>query len=157
MTDLCRGMVEERRAHPVARRDFNADPETGETLNDEVVRNLITFLVAGTRPPACCRSRRTTSSSTRDPRQGPAGGGRGRQRAGHRVAHPEAPYLDAVFREALRLAPTAVAFYVTPYKPELLAGKYLVEPGEAVCCPWTRSTATRPCTAPTRTGGSPSA
>lgn len=43
------------------------------------------------------------------------------------------PYLDAVFREALRLMPTAVAFYVTPYKPELIMGKYRVEPGEAIC------------------------
>jgi len=54
MTDLCRGMVEHRRRNPVARKDFlnamllNSDPETGEQLNDdEIVRNLITFLVAG--------------------------------------------------------------------------------------------------------------
>ncbi|KAL8286087.1 hypothetical protein RB600_010191 [Gaeumannomyces tritici] len=144
MTDLCRGMVEERRARPVARHDFlnamlkNADPETGEKLDDdEVVRNLITFLVAGhettsgilsfatyyllKRPEALARAQEEVDDVV------------GTEQI--TVSHiQKLPYLDAVFREALRLMPTTVAFYVTPYKPELLAGKYLVEPGEAVCC-----------------------
>ncbi|KLU85864.1 hypothetical protein MAPG_04884 [Magnaporthiopsis poae ATCC 64411] len=144
ITDLCGGMVEERRAHPVARRDFlnamlkNADPETSETLNDdEVVRNLITFLVAGHETTSGMLSFATyyllKHPETLARTQQEVDEVVGREQV--TVSHiQKLPYLDAVFREALRLAPTAVAFYVTPYKPELLAGKYLVEPGEAVCC-----------------------
>ncbi|KAL8399487.1 hypothetical protein RB594_000025 [Gaeumannomyces avenae] len=144
MTDLCRGMVEERRAHPVARHDFlnamlkNADPETGEKLDDdEVVRNLITFLVAGHETTSGMLSFATyyllKHPETLARAQKEVDDVVGTEQI--TVSHiQKLPYLDAVFREALRLMPTAVAFYVTPYKPELLAGKYLVEPGEAVCC-----------------------
>ncbi|KAK2600482.1 hypothetical protein N8I77_010010 [Diaporthe amygdali] len=143
MHDLCRGMVEFRRQNPVNRNDFlNAmlntpDPETGEKLNDEeVVRNLITFLVAGHETTSGMLSFATF----------------------YLLEHPETllklqsevdrvvgeesitpqhiqqmPYMDAVLREALRLMPTAVAFYVTPYKDEIIGGKYLVHPGEAIC------------------------
>ncbi|TLD31647.1 hypothetical protein PspLS_01686 [Pyricularia sp. CBS 133598] len=143
MTDLCRGMVEARRANPVKRRDFlnamlqNSDPETGEKLDDdEIVRNLITFLVAGhettsgmlcfatyyllKHPETLAKAQKEVDDVV----------GTGPVAAAHLG---NLPYLDAVFREALRLMPTAVAFYVTPYKPEMLGGKYLVEPGEAVC------------------------
>ncbi|KAI6345444.1 hypothetical protein MCOR25_011031 [Pyricularia grisea] len=143
MTDLCRGMVEARRRNPVVRRDFlnamlkNSDPETGERLDDdEIVRNLITFLVAGhettsgmlcfatyyllTHPETLARAQKEVDDVV----------GTGPVTASHLG---KLPYLDAVFREALRLMPTAVAFYVTPYKPEMLGGKYLVQPGEAVC------------------------
>ncbi|KAL8372575.1 hypothetical protein RB595_002084 [Gaeumannomyces hyphopodioides] len=144
MTDLCRSMVEERRAHPVARHDFlnamlkNADPETGEMLgDDEVVRNLITFLVAGHETTSGMLSFATyyllKHPETLARAQKEVDDVVGTEQV--TVSHiQKLPYLDAVFREALRLMPTAVAFYVTPYKPELLAGKYLVEPGEAVCC-----------------------
>ncbi|TLS30737.1 hypothetical protein PpBr36_03914 [Pyricularia pennisetigena] len=143
MTDLCTGMVEARRRNPVVRRDFlnamlnNSDPETGERLDDdEIVRNLITFLVAGhettsgmlcfatyyllTHPETLAKAQKEVDDVV----------GTGPVTAAHLG---RLPYLDAVFREALRLMPTAVAFYVTPYKPEMLAGKYLVQPGEAVC------------------------
>ncbi|KAI7911783.1 hypothetical protein M0657_010772 [Pyricularia oryzae] len=143
MTDLCRGMVEARRANPVKRRDFlnamlqNSDPETGEKLDDEeIVRNLITFLVAGhettsgmlcfatyyllKHPETLAKAQKEVDDVV----------GTGPVTATHLG---QLPYLDGVFREALRLMPTAVAFYVTPYKPEMLGGKYLVEPGEAVC------------------------
>ncbi|EFQ36281.1 cytochrome P450 [Colletotrichum graminicola] len=143
MTELCRGMVEHRRRNPVSRRDFlnamlnNSDPETGERLDDdEIVRNLITFLVAGHETTSGMLSFATYYLLAHPETLAKA------QKEIDDVIGAEAvsaahlgrlPYLDAVFREALRLMPTAVAFYVTPYETEMLGGKYVVEPGEAVC------------------------
>lgn len=143
MTDLCRGMVEHRRKNPVARKDFlnamllNRDPVTGEKLDDdEIVRNLITFLVAGHETTSGMLSFATYYLLANPDTLARA------QEEIDRVVGTESvavhhlqdmPYMDAVFREALRLMPTAVAFYVTPYKPELIMDKYLVHPGEAIC------------------------
>ncbi|KAF6822031.1 cytochrome P450 [Colletotrichum musicola] len=143
MTELCRGMVEHRRRNPVARCDFlnamlnNSDPDTGERLDDdEIVRNLITFLVAGHETTSGMLSFATyyllahPETLARAQKEVDDVVGTGPVSAAHLG---RLPYLDAVFREALRLMPTAVAFYVTPYETEMLGGKYVVEPGEAVC------------------------
>ncbi|KAL2283798.1 hypothetical protein FJTKL_09583 [Diaporthe vaccinii] len=143
MHALCRSMVEFRRQNPVDRDDFlNAmlntpDPETGEKLNDEeVVRNLITFLVAGHETTSGMLSFATfyllenpeTLHKLQDEVDSVVG------EDSITLQHiQKMPYMDAVFREALRLMPTAVAFYVTPYKDETIGGKYLVHPGEAIC------------------------
>ncbi|KAG6367722.1 hypothetical protein INS49_001917 [Diaporthe citri] len=143
MHALCRSMVEFRRQNPVDRDDFlNAmlktpDPETGEKLNDEeVVRNLITFLVAGHETTSGMLSFATfyllehpgTLHKLQDEVDRVVG------EDSITLQHIQnMPYMDAVFREALRLMPTAVAFYVTPYKDEIIGGKYLVHPGEAIC------------------------
>ncbi|KAK7701880.1 hypothetical protein SLS64_010014 [Diaporthe eres] len=135
MHALCRGMVEFRRQDPVDRDDFlNAmlntpDPETGEKLNDEeVVRNLITFLVAGHETTSGMLSFATfyllenpeTLHKLQDEVDRVVG------EDSITLQHiQKMPYMDAVFREALRLMPTAVAFYVTPYKDETIGGKYL--------------------------------
>lgn len=136
MHELCRGMVEFRRQNPVDRDDFlNAmlntpDPETGEKLNDEeVVRNLITFLVAGHETTSGMLSFATfyllenpeTLQKLQDEVDQVVG------EDSITLQHiQKMPYMDAVLREALRLMPTAVAFYVTPYKDEVIGGKYLV-------------------------------
>jgi cytochrome P450/NADPH-cytochrome P450 reductase len=39
------------------------------------------------------------------------------------------PYIVAVMREALRLYPPAVGIAVTPFKDEVIGGKYLVKKG----------------------------
>lgn len=136
MHALCRGMVEFRRQSPVDRDDFlNAmlntpDPETGEKLNEEeVVRNLITFLVAGHETTSGMLSFATfyllenpeTLQKLQDEVDTVVG------QDSITLQHiQKMPYMDAVLREALRLMPTAVAFYVTPYKDEVIGGKYLV-------------------------------
>lgn len=143
MHDLCRGMVEFRRQNPVDTNDFlNAmlhtpDPETGERLSDdEVVRNLITFLVAGheTTSGLLCFAtfylleNPSTLQKLQKEVDDVCGGD------SITLQHIQnMPYMDAVLREALRLMPTAVAFYVTPYRQELIGGKYRVDPGEAIC------------------------
>lgn len=140
MHALCRGMVEFRRQNPVDRDDFlnamlnTADPETGEKLNDEeVVRNLITFLVAGHETTSGMLSFATfyllenpeTLHKLQDEVDRVVG------EDSITLQHiQKMPYMDAVFREALRLMPTAVAFYVTPYKDETIGGKYLVSTRE---------------------------
>ncbi|GKZ21502.1 hypothetical protein AbraIFM66951_006685 [Aspergillus brasiliensis] len=41
-------------------------------------------------------------------------------------------YTTAVLRETLRLMPTAPGFTVTPYKKEIIGGKYQVNPGDSL-------------------------
>lgn len=143
MHDLCRGMVEFRRQHPVETNDFlNAmlntpDPETGEKLDDdEVVRNLMTFLVAGheTTSGLLCFAtyyllEHPETLQKLQAEVDEITGGESITLQHIQKMH----YMDAVLREALRLMPTAVAFYVTPFKDEIIGGKYLVHPGEAIC------------------------
>ncbi|KAH8799804.1 cytochrome P450 [Xylogone sp. PMI_703] len=54
MRELSRSLVEERRAHPVEKKDLlnalinNRDPKTGEGLSDDaIINNMNTFLIAG--------------------------------------------------------------------------------------------------------------
>ncbi|KAJ0123076.1 NADPH cytochrome P450 [Diaporthe amygdali] len=144
--ETCQGMIDARRAQGEGncRKDvlsalvFGRDPKTGDQLSDEnIIHNILTFLSAGhettsatltlvcyylcEHPEALAKARAEvdavldTQSLT--------------------VQHMQKlPYLEAVLRETMRLAPTAPAFFVTAYKDETLGGgKYLVHKGESLC------------------------
>ncbi|KAG7057267.1 Bifunctional cytochrome P450/NADPH--P450 reductase [Colletotrichum scovillei] len=113
------------------------DPETGDSLSEEaIVHNIITFLVAG---------HETTSGLLSFAIyylvEHPQELKRAREEVDRVVGHgpinvdhlQQLPFLDSVFRETLRLMPTAPGYYVTPFKDEIIGGKYLVKPGEALC------------------------
>ncbi|KZL71025.1 FUM6p [Colletotrichum tofieldiae] len=113
------------------------DPETGESLSEQdVVHNIITFLVAGHETTSGLLSfviyyllenpeelKKAREEVDRVIGCGPIN-----------VHHlQQLPFLDSVFRETLRLMPTAPGYYVTPFKEEIIGGKYAVKPGEALC------------------------
>lgn len=142
MRSMARDILKERRDNPGSIDDLlntllhGRDPLTGEGMSDElIINNVTTFLIAGhettsgllsftfyyllKHPEALERARNEvdqvvgTESIT--------------------VQHlAKLPYLDAVLKEALRLMPTAPAFSVTPGKPELVGGKWMINPGQSV-------------------------
>lgn len=141
----CQDMIAARRAQGPegARQDvlsaliFGTDPKTGDKLsNEHIIQNMLTFLSAG---------HETTSATLALVCyylcEYPEALEKARAEI-DRVVGKEAlnvqhiqklPYLDATLRETLRLAPTAPAFFVTPYKDEVIGGKYLVRQGESLC------------------------
>ncbi|KAF4924779.1 Bifunctional cytochrome P450/NADPH--P450 reductase [Colletotrichum viniferum] len=141
----CREIIAQRRQSPTKDQSndlLNAmlnsrDPETGDSLSEEaIVHNIITFLVAGHETTSGLLSfsiyylvehpeemRKAHEEVDRVIRDGPIN-----------VQHlQQLPFLDSVFRETLRLMPTAPGYYVTPFKDEIIEGQYLVKPGEALC------------------------
>lgn len=144
--ETCQGMIDARRAQGEGncRKDvlsalvFGRDPKTGDQLSDEnIIHNILTFLSAGhettsatltlvcyylcEHPEALAEARAEVDAVL------------GTQSL--TVQHMQKlPYLEAVLRETMRLAPTAPAFFVTAYKDETLGGgKYLVHKGESLC------------------------
>ncbi|KAF9877148.1 cytochrome P450 [Colletotrichum karsti] len=145
MQSTCREIIAQRRASPIKDQSndlLNAmlngrDPETGDSLSEEaIVHNIITFLVAGHETTSGLLSfaiyylvehpeelRKAREEVDRVIGEGPIN-----------VQHlQQLPFLDCVFRETLRLMPTAPGYYVTPFKDEIVGGQYLVRPGEALC------------------------
>ncbi|KAL3296169.1 putative bifunctional P-450:NADPH-P450 reductase [Colletotrichum asianum] len=145
MQSTCREIIAQRRQSPTKDQSndlLNAmlngrDPETGDSLSEEaIVDNIITFLVAGHETTSGLLSfsiyylvehpeemRKAREEVDRVIGDGPIN-----------VQHlQQLPFLDSVFRETLRLMPTAPGYYVTPFKDEIIGGKYLVKPGEALC------------------------
>ncbi|KAK2757462.1 fum6p [Colletotrichum kahawae] len=145
MQSTCREIIAERRQSPTKDQSndlLNAmlngrDPETGDSLSEEaIVHNIITFLVAGHETTSGLLSfsiyylvehpeemRKAREEVDRVIGDGPIN-----------VQHlQKLPFLDSVFRETLRLMPTAPGYYVTPFKDEIIGGHYLVKPGEALC------------------------
>ncbi|KAK1975552.1 LOW QUALITY PROTEIN: cytochrome P450 [Colletotrichum cereale] len=144
MQSICREIIAQRRRSCSAGRPNDLldamlngrDPETGESLSEQdIVHNIITFWVAG---------HETTSGLLsfvvyllEHPRELK----RAREEVDRVVGHgpinihylEQLPFLDSVFRETLRLMPTAPGYYVTPLKDEIVGGKYAVKPGEALC------------------------
>ncbi|KAJ4998008.1 Bifunctional cytochrome P450/NADPH--P450 reductase [Colletotrichum sp. SAR 10_66] len=145
MQSTCREIIAQRRKSPTKDQSndlLNAmlngrDPETGDSLSEEaIVHNIITFLVAGHETTSGLLSfsiyylvehpeemRKAREEVDRVIGDGPIN-----------VQHlQQLPFLDSVFRETLRLMPTAPGYYVTPFKDEIIGGQYLVKPGEALC------------------------
>lgn len=142
MKSVAQEVIDRRRANPSDKKDllnamlFGKDPKTGERLTDEsIMNNMITFLVAGHETTSGMLSfatfhlmknpeymRKAQEEVDRVVGKGPV-----------KFEHmSKLPYLEAVFRESLRLNPTAPAFTVESHEsmsgPIVLAGKYYIPP-----------------------------
>ncbi|KAK1146176.1 hypothetical protein N8T08_003266 [Aspergillus melleus] len=112
------------------------DSVTGKGLTeDQIINNLITFLVAGHETtagmisfavyyllanPDCLRRARQEVDDVIGTDE-------------VKVEHlSKLSYLEAVLKETLRLMPTAPGFSVAPSSPQTVGGKYLIQPGESV-------------------------
>ncbi|KDQ16558.1 hypothetical protein BOTBODRAFT_252416 [Botryobasidium botryosum FD-172 SS1] len=146
MVDTCDEVVRERKAHPIEKNDLlnimlhGKDPKTGESLSEENIKyQIITFLAAGhettsgllsfsmyyllKNPHAYAKVKAEVDSVlgkipiTQD-----------------QVS--KLPYIVAVMRETLRLAPSATAFTLTPFEDEVIGTKggkrYQIKKGDAV-------------------------
>ncbi|KAL4745057.1 hypothetical protein BDW72DRAFT_211789 [Aspergillus terricola var. indicus] len=143
MRNVCREIVNERRQANLGRKNdlldtmlTSRDGLTGDALSDEsIIDNILTFLVAGhettsgllsfvmyyllTTPDAMVKATREVDDIVGD--------------QDLTVEHlSKLKYLNAVLRETLRLMPTAPGFSVTPYKREIIGGKYEVKPGDSL-------------------------
>ncbi|MBR0834811.1 cytochrome P450 [Bradyrhizobium manausense] len=135
-------LIAERRKNPdkVSRHDLlslmidGRDPETGEGLSDENIRNqMITFLIAGHETTSGLLSfavyflmRNPVALATARQQVDEVLGGE-RPRVEHL---PKLRYVEHVLFESLRLWPTAPAFAVAPRAPTSLAGRYPTQPGD---------------------------
>lgn len=135
-----------RRANPSDKKDllnamlFGKDPKTGEHLSDDnVLNNMITFLIAGhettsgllsfasyyllKNPEALQKAQQEVDNVV----------GKGPVKFDHMS---KLPYIEAILRETLRLSPTAPAFTVEPIRtvpdPVVLAGKYWIPAGAPI-------------------------
>ncbi|EME89186.1 uncharacterized protein MYCFIDRAFT_27347 [Pseudocercospora fijiensis CIRAD86] len=150
MTSVSKELVELRRNNPTNKRDLlNAmvlgkDPNTSEKMSDGLIAsNMTTFLIAGhettsgllsfaflfllQHPDAYFKAQQEVDRVL----------GRGKIEVRHLQ---ELKYIDAVFRETLRLCPTAPAFTRSIRKDnpndveELLGGKYAINRDDKVLC-----------------------
>lgn len=142
MNSLVDEIIRERRKTGGEQQDLlnfmlaGTDPVTGEGLSDENIRYQInTFLIAGhettsgllsftlyyllKHPDVLNRARREVDEVL-----------------GHDISQPvnmtqisKLDYVRAILLETLRLWPTAPAFSVTPYKDEVIGGKYTIPKG----------------------------
>ncbi|RKK86564.1 Bifunctional cytochrome P450/NADPH--P450 reductase [Fusarium oxysporum] len=140
MKSTCQEILDQRRKNPVEGKDLlNAmmsgkDPKTGMGMGDgNIVDNLITFLIAGhettsgllsfafyyllENPEKLQKAREEVDEVL----------GEENLTADHL---PKMPYINMIFRETLRLMPTAPGFYVTPFKDEVIGGQYNVSAGD---------------------------
>ncbi|MFO0621050.1 MAG: cytochrome P450 [Polyangia bacterium] len=130
-----RKLAKEETPTDLLSRMLNArDPLTGETLDDDNIRNqLVTFLIAGhettsgllsfatylllQNPDVMARAQAEVDRVLGD---GPA-----------RYEHiAQLVFIDQILRETLRLYPTAPAFTVTPKVDTLLHGRYPLRKGD---------------------------
>ncbi|KAJ5530795.1 NADPH-cytochrome p450 reductase FAD-binding alpha-helical domain-3 [Penicillium freii] len=112
------------------------DPVTGEGMSDElIISNIITFLIAGHETTSGLLSftfyyllqHPQVLEQARNEVDEVVGVGP------ITVQHlAKLPYIDAIMKESLRLMPTAPSFTVTPKKPEVLGGKWMINPGQSV-------------------------
>ncbi|RBQ80378.1 hypothetical protein FVER14953_12598 [Fusarium verticillioides] len=140
MKTTCQDILDQRRKNPVEGKDLlNAmmsgkDPKTGMGMSDgNIVDNLITFLVAG---------HETTSGLLSFAfyylLENPEKLQKAREEVDEVLGDdaitadhlPKMPYINMIFRETLRLMPTAPGFYVTPFKDEVIGGQYNVSAGD---------------------------
>ncbi|KAJ3737687.1 fatty acid hydroxylase [Lentinula guzmanii] len=152
MTDVATRILNERRENPIDKKDllntmlYSKDPKTGQGLSDDAIaKNLLTFLIAGN-PIQCIYHVSTLLPGLMS------------FMTYYLIKHPEAmrklqaeidevlggqpvqyqdlskmPYLTAVIRETLRLAPTAPMRMVKPLEDTYLAnGKYFVKAGSSL-------------------------
>ncbi len=144
MYDIADQLIADRRRRPLPDGQHDildtmleaTDPQTGERLSDENVRyQMVTFLIAGhettsglltftlyellRRPELLARARVHVD-----------------QVLGWRAPQfsdlAKLTYLDQIFKESLRLWPTAPAFAVQPYEDTVIGGKYAVRRGQTL-------------------------
>ncbi|KAJ7740466.1 fatty acid hydroxylase [Mycena maculata] len=143
MRDLAEQIVSTRKAHPIPKHDLldtmlnSRDPKTGQAMSEESIsQNLLTFLIAGhetssgmmtfmvyylLKNPETMRTLRAQVDTV----------------LGDRPIHYEdfdkLPYLIAVMREALRLAPTAPMRSTTSLEDTTIGGgKYAIKKGAGI-------------------------
>ncbi|KAF5368039.1 hypothetical protein D9758_004480 [Tetrapyrgos nigripes] len=136
MKSVAQQIVDDRRAHPLDKKDvlntmLSADPKTGERLSDDsIIKNMITFLVAGHET-----SSGTLSFMTYYLLKNPETW-RKLQNEVDEITGGQPPkvedlskmtYLQAVMRETLRVSATAPTRTVAPLEDTLLGGKYFVK------------------------------
>ncbi len=145
MNELVDEIIKERRRGGGDQKDLlnymlaGKDPKSGEGLSDENIRFQInTFLIAGhettsgllsftlyyllKHPEALARARDEVDAVL----------GRDIGKAPTIAQIGKLEYTRAVLSEALRLWPTAPAFSVTPFKDEIVGGKYPIPKGSFV-------------------------
>ncbi|GME52295.1 hypothetical protein Trco_000025 [Neofusicoccum parvum] len=139
-------IMRRRRERPVDTPDLlNAllngrDPKTGEGMTDDsIINNMITFLIAGHETTSGMLSfafyyllkqpGRLSLKKAREEVDNVVG------TDAVEVEHlAKLPFINAILRETLRLQPTAPIFSVTPFKDEVIGGKYLVKEGDSIFC-----------------------
>lgn len=139
-----RMMVRARRRQPLphGRRDIldtmleATDPQTGEKLSDENVRyQLVTFLIAGHETTSGLLSF-TLYELLRNPHVLARARAHVDEVLGGRTPRFEdlrrLGYLDQIFRESLRLWPTAPGFAVQPREDTVIGGRYPVKAGQTL-------------------------
>ncbi|TQM09076.1 cytochrome P450/NADPH-cytochrome P450 reductase [Pseudonocardia kunmingensis] len=113
-----------------------ADPRTGERLSDENVRyQLVTFLIAGHETTSGLLTF-TLYELLRNPEILARARAHVDEVLGDRAPRYEdlarLGYLDQVFKESLRLWPTAPAFAVQPFEDTVIGGRYPVSAGQTL-------------------------
>ncbi|KAF9075533.1 fatty acid hydroxylase [Rhodocollybia butyracea] len=140
MTDIATRILQERRDNPIEKKDllntmlYSKDHKTGQGLPDDaIVKNLLTFLIAGHETSSGLMSFMTyyliKNPETMRKLQNEIDevlGGQPVQYQDLSKMH----YLTAVIRETLRLTPTAPMRGVTPREDTVLANKYFVKAGQ---------------------------
>lgn len=146
MHDTVDKLIEQRKRHPHSKSEWDIldimltaqDPVTGEKLSDKNVRfQLVNFLIAGhettsgmlgftlhllMKNPEILNKARAVVDEV-------LGG-----RFPEYEDLPKLSYLDQIFRESLRLYPTAPGLAVTPLEPTTIGGPdgYAVNPGDTL-------------------------
>ncbi|ESK91468.1 cytochrome p450 [Moniliophthora roreri MCA 2997] len=140
MTDIADKIVNQRKENPIEKKDLlnimlnGKDPKTGEGLSDDViVKNLLTFLIAGHETSSGMMSF-MTYYLIKNPHIMRRLQAEVDEVLGGEPAQiqdlSKMPYLTAVMRETLRLTPTAPVRVVAAVEDTtLLNGKYFVKAG----------------------------
>ena len=146
MRQVAEEVIATRRRNPTDKKDLlNAmllgkDPKTGERLTDDnVMNNMITFLIAGHETTSGLLSfasyylLKNPETLHKAQHEVDSVVGRGPVKFEHMS---KLPYAEAVLRETLRLQPTAPAFTREPNKdvpgPVALGGKYYIPAGAPI-------------------------
>ncbi|KAM0341685.1 hypothetical protein ACHAPU_009933 [Fusarium lateritium] len=141
---LCHELIEDRRRNPIQDKDLlnammeGVDPKSGLKMSDEsIVENLITFLIAGHETTSGMLSfafyylleNPWTIEKARAEIDEVVG------ESNLTIDHlARMPYINMIIRETLRLMPTAPGFYVTPYKDDVIGGKYHIDANQGLFC-----------------------
>lgn len=148
LKEVAEEVMTRRRANPSDKKDllnamlFGKDPKTGQRLSDDnIMNNMITFLIAGHETTSGLLSFATyyllknPETFRKAQEEVDAVVGKGTVTFQHMS---KLPYVEAVLRETLRLCPTAPSFGVRPVDttsgPTVLAGKYYIPAGATVAC-----------------------
>ncbi|KAE9393363.1 cytochrome P450 [Gymnopus androsaceus JB14] len=143
MTDIGNRILEERKKNPVEKKDllntmlYSKDPKTGEGLPDDaIMKNLLTFLVAGHETSSGMMSFMTYYLIKNPETMRKLQTEIDEVLGGEPVQYQDLSkmvYLNAVMRETLRLAPTAPIRTTVALEDTCLAnGKYFIKGGSTL-------------------------